>query len=51
MTIPTQNIAFINGQFLNNGRHIYDVIASLRRGFEMGDHLLIKGMTPLKVLI
>ena len=21
------------------GRHIYDVITSLRRGFEMGDHL------------
>ena len=33
------------------GRHIYDVITSLRRGFEMGDHLKIKGKTPLKVLI
>ena len=33
------------------GRHIYDVITCLRRGFEMGDHLKIKGKTPLKVLI
>ena len=37
MTIPTQTIAFINGQFLIMA--IYDVITSLRRGFEMGDHL------------
>ena len=33
------------------GRHIYDVITSLRRGFEMSDLLFIKGKTPLKVLI
>ena len=39
MTIPTQTIAFIKGQFSYYGRHIYDVITSLRRGFEMGDHL------------
>ena len=39
MTIPSQTIAFINGQFLIYDRHIYDVITSLRRGFEMGDHL------------
>ena len=42
MTIPTQTIAFINGQFL---------IMVARRGFEMGDHLQIKGKTPMKVLI
>ena len=40
MTIPTQTIALINEQFLRDyGRHIYDVITSLRRGFEMDDHL------------
>ena len=39
MTIPTQTIAFIDEQFSHYGRHIYDVITSLRRGFEMGDHL------------
>ena len=32
-------IVFINGQFFYDGRHIYDVITSLRRGFEIGDHL------------
>ena len=38
MTIPTQTIAFIRAVSYY-GRHIYDVITSLRRGFEMGDHL------------
>ena len=33
------------------GRHIDDVITSLRRGFEIGDHLQIKGKTSLKILI
>ena len=33
------------------GRHIDDVITSLRRGIEMGDHLQIKGKTSLKILI
>ena len=31
------------------GRHIDDVITSLRRGFEMGDHLKIDGKTTLKI--
>ena len=39
MTISTQTIAFINGTVSYYGRHVYDVITSLRREFEMGDHL------------
>ena len=51
MTISLQTIAFINEQFLFYGRHTDDAKTSLRFGFEMGDHLKIKGNTSLKVLI
>ena len=45
------NYSFYKWAVSYYGRHIYDVITSLRHGFEMGDHLYIKGKTPLKVLI
>ena len=45
------NHSFYLGAVSHYGRHNYDVITSLRRGFEMGDRLLIERKTPLKVLI
>ena len=45
------NHSFYKRAVSHYGHHIYDVITSLRRGFEMGDHLKIKDKTPLKVLI
>ena len=50
-TIPTQDNSFCKRTDSIYGRHIDDVITSLRRGFEIGDHLQIKGKTSLKVLI
>ena len=49
-TIPIQTIALIYEPFFIYGRHIDDVITSLRerRGFEMGDHLQIKRKDPIE---
>ena len=47
-TTPIQTIAFINEVSIY-GRHIGDVITRLRCGFGIGDHLQVKGKTPLRI--
>ena len=42
------NYSFYQRTISIYGRHIDDVKTSLRRGFEMGDHLQIKGKTSLR---